>query len=182
VQVLNNDGGSTKMTRRFFAIAGMVAMFSMILAPVAVAQPTTDGFVRDITDQIIDPEGDEELLLQITEVTRDGDQLLFSGTITGTDGEGEINDTFTNVPGDLNGDGDQARCDILFLDLTGVELDLLGLNVNLDLVLDVFAEPGPGNLLGNLLCAVAGLLDGPGLLGNIGNTVDRLLGRINDLL
>ena len=34
---------------------------------------------------------------------------------------------------------------------------------------------GAGNLLGNLLCAVAGLLDGGGLLGN-------LLGQITDLL
>jgi hypothetical protein len=169
------------MKRRLIAIASMLAMVSMIFAPAAaVAQPDRGGFVRDITDQIIDPEGDEELLLEITEVTRDGDQLLFSGNITGTDGDDPIDTTFENVAGDVGGDGN--RCDILFLDLTDVELDLLGLNLDLDLVLDLYAEPGPGNLLGNLLCAVAGLLDGPGLIGNIGNTVDRLLGRINNLL
>jgi hypothetical protein len=31
----------------------------------------------------------------------------------------------------------------------------------------ITADPGPGNLLGNLLCAVAGLLDSSGLQGVI---------------
>jgi len=29
--------------------------------------------------------------------------------------------------------------------------------------LDITAQPGPGNLLGNLLCAVSGLLDNTGV-------------------
>ncbi len=37
------------------------------------------------------------------------------------------------------------------------------------------AVPGSGNLLGNLLCAVAGLLDGPG-------PVARLVALLNELL
>ena len=69
---------------------------------------------------------------------------------------------------------DQA-CDILNLDLGPLYLDVLGLVVDLsDVQLDITAEPGPGNLLGNLLCAVAGLLDGPG--GGLGNLLNRLLG------
>ncbi|WP_205829549.1 hypothetical protein [Microbacterium sp. MEC084] len=57
---------------------------------------------------------------------------------------------------------DQA-CDILTLDLGPLHLDLLGLVVDLAPVnLDVTAQPGAGNLLGNLLCAVAGLLDRDG--------------------
>jgi hypothetical protein len=44
-----------------------------------------------------------------------------------------------------------------------LDLDLLGLQVHLNqIVLDIDAAAGPGNLLGNLLCAVAGLLDNPG--------------------
>jgi len=51
-------------------------------------------------------------------------------------------------------------CDILFLFLGPIFLDLLGLQVFLSpVLLDVNAQPGPGNLLGNLLCALAGLLD-----------------------
>jgi hypothetical protein len=173
------------MKRRFYAIASMVAMFAMVLAPAATAQPTTDA-VFDITDQVLEEGYTGEVLLTLTNVVREGERLVFSGTITGevTDAVGdttEIDEVFTSVPGTTNG-GDAGRCDILFLDLSGLELDLLGLNLDLDLVLDLYAVPGAGNLLGNLLCAVAGLLDGPGLLGNIGATVDRLLGRINNLL
>jgi hypothetical protein len=69
-------------------------------------------------------------------------------------------------------------CDILHLVLGPLDLDLLGLQVHLDRVrLDIVAVPGPGNLLGNLLCAVAGLLDGPldGLLGRLTNLLNRIL-------
>lgn len=70
----------------------------------------------------------------------------------------------------------RADCDVLNLVLGPLDLDVLGLTVNLNrLVLDIVAVSGAGNLLGNLLCAVTGLLDGGGLLGN-------LLGQITDLL
>jgi hypothetical protein len=79
-----------------------------------------------------------------------------------------------------------TSCPILHLDLGPLNLDLLGLQVHLnEVVLDVTAVPGPGNLLGNLLCAVAGLLDGVdlgtvlgGLLQNLINAIIRLLNGI----
>jgi hypothetical protein len=53
-----------------------------------------------------------------------------------------------------------AVCPILHLELGPLDLDLLGLVVHLDrVVLDITAHSGPGRLLGNLLCALAGLLD-----------------------
>lgn len=52
-------------------------------------------------------------------------------------------------------------CKILNLVLGPLHLNLLGLVVNLNRVhLTITAVRGPGNLLGNLLCAVAHLLDG----------------------
>ena len=42
-------------------------------------------------------------------------------------------------------------------------------------MLDVTAVPGAGNLLGNLLCAVAGLLDRNGPLTGIAGLLNRLL-------
>lgn len=42
-------------------------------------------------------------------------------------------------------------------------------------MLDIAAEPGPGNLLGNLLCAIAGLLDPPGPLGQLAALLNNLL-------
>jgi hypothetical protein len=74
-----------------------------------------------------------------------------------------------------------ATCDILHLVLAPLDLDLLGLQVHLDkVVLDIVAKSGAGNLLGNLLCAVTGLLDG-GLSGALGRLVDllnQILGRL----
>ena len=75
-----------------------------------------------------------------------------------------------------------ATCDILHLILGPLDLDLLGLQVHLDkVVLDIVAATGAGNLLGNLLCAVTGLLDGgplAGLLGQLSDLLNQILGRL----
>ncbi|NUR07729.1 MAG: hypothetical protein HOQ45_12065 [Nocardioidaceae bacterium] len=75
-----------------------------------------------------------------------------------------------------------ASCDILNLVLGPLDLNLLGLTVHLNrVVLDIVAVPGPGNLLGNLLCAVAGLLDGTplsGLLTQITDLLNQILGQL----
>ena len=139
--------------------------------------------------------------MSITHVDYDAatNQLLFTGTITTADG---AVDTFTGVPGALSrtpialGSATspilatnasmvsmlyamttQADCSILFLSLQPLHLNLLGLVVDLDaVVLNLHAQSGPGNLLGNLLCAVTGLLNGPGALTAITGLVDRING------
>jgi hypothetical protein len=75
----------------------------------------------------------------------------------------------------------RATCPILHLVLGPLDLDLLGLQVHLDrVVLNIDAQSGPGNLLGNLLCAVAGLLDGglQGLLGRLVTLLNQILGQL----
>ena len=76
-----------------------------------------------------------------------------------------------------------ATCDILHLVLGPLDLNLLGLQVNLNrLVLDVVAITGAGNLLGNLLCAITGLLDGgplAGLLSQLNNLLNQILDALN---
>jgi hypothetical protein len=58
----------------------------------------------------------------------------------------------------------QQTCQILRLVLGPLDLNLLGLRIQLNqVILNITAEQGPGNLLGNVLCAVAGLLDGTSL-------------------
>ena len=75
-----------------------------------------------------------------------------------------------------------ASCDVLNLVLGPLDLDLLGLQVHLDkVVLDIVAATGAGNLLGNLLCAITGLLDGGPLAGLLGQ-LNTLLGQILDAL
>ena len=69
-----------------------------------------------------------------------------------------------------------GSCDILNLVLGPLDLNLLGLEVHLDkVVLNIVATPGPGNLLGNLLCAVAGLLDTGGVLTQIQQILNSIL-------
>lgn len=69
----------------------------------------------------------------------------------------------------------QATCEILHLELGPLDLNLLGVVIHLNqIVLDIDAVSGAGNLLGNLLCSVAGLLDG-GALGNVGALLTRIL-------
>jgi hypothetical protein len=69
-----------------------------------------------------------------------------------------------------------GSCDVLNLVLGPLDLNLLGLEVHLKkVVLDVIAVTGAGNLLGNLLCAVAGLLDGVGVLGQVADLLNQIL-------
>jgi hypothetical protein len=69
-----------------------------------------------------------------------------------------------------------GSCDILNLVLGPLHLNVLGLVVDLNqVVLNITGQTGPGNLLGNLLCAVAGLLDGNGINGLVA-ILNHLLG------
>lgn len=77
----------------------------------------------------------------------------------------------------------RATCTILHLVLGPLDLNLLGLTVHLDtVVLDITAVSGSGNLLGNLLCAVAHLLDNasPTLtqLLQLANLLNRIISQI----
>ena len=113
-----------------------------------------------------------------------GDQVVAKGTLNGTITDavtGEVIDTVSNLRtsiGLITGSA-TTDCEILSLVLGPLDLDLLGLEVHLDqVVLDITAVPGAGNLLGNLLCAVAGLLDSNGPL----NIVADLLNSVLDVL
>jgi hypothetical protein len=75
----------------------------------------------------------------------------------------------------VNAPAAAGTCTILDLTLGPLHLNLLGLVVDLNQVhLVITAVQGPGNLLGNLLCAIANLLNpsGTGLAINL----NRLLG------
>ena len=108
-------------------------------------------------------------------------QLVAIGTLTGTATNLVTGVTQTvNQALTLNVLAITATCDILHLELGPLDLNLLGLVIHLDkIVLDITAQQGPGNLLGNLLCAIAGLLDGGGPLAGLSallNLILRILG------
>jgi hypothetical protein len=116
--------------------------------------------------------------LTIDRFVRQGGQILAIGSLTGTvtDAAGMVVGTVTNLPVRLPIFGITATCQVLHLELGPLDLDLLGLKVHLDkIVLDITAVSGPGNLLGNLLCAIAGLLDAGGPLGGLTALLNQLL-------
>ncbi|QLD88454.1 hypothetical protein HWV07_05165 [Natronomonas salina] len=78
----------------------------------------------------------------------------------------QINQAFETVLGLLEdvlgllSPNSSGECPILELVIQPIFLDLLGLQIETETIaIDITAVAGPGNLLGNLLCAVAGLLD-----------------------
>ena len=97
--------------------------------------------------------------------------LVLGGTDLGT------------VTAPVNAAATTASCQILHLDLGPLDLNLLGLQVHLnEVVLDITAQQAPGNLLGNLLCAVAHLLDNTGNpTGGLAGLLNRILGILNSL-
>jgi len=100
-----------------------------------------------------------------------GDQLLANGKVAGQPVSAPLSSLA--VGGTLPS---AADCSILHLVLGPLDLNLLGLVVHLDTVkLDITAQPGSGNLLGNLLCSVANLL-------NPGGSLSQLLDVLNDIL
>lgn len=70
-----------------------------------------------------------------------------------------------------------AACDILNLVLGPLHLDLLGLVIDLNqVVLNITGTTGAGDLLGNLLCAITGLLDAGSLGQQVVNLLNQLVG------
>jgi hypothetical protein len=70
-----------------------------------------------------------------------------------------------------------GTCPILTLTLGPLHLDVLGLVVDIPnpVNLNIVAQSGPGNLLGNLLCGVTNLLNGGGALQTIANDLNQIL-------
>ena len=80
---------------------------------------------------------------------------------------------------------EDGSCQILDLSIGTVNLNVLGLIVHLDPVhLNITAQQGSGQLLGNLLCTVAHLLDNNssqslfGFLSPIVNLLNMIIGRL----
>lgn len=135
--------------------------------------------------------------LDISRFAVRGGELVAVGTVTGvvTESDGTTTKEVTKkvalpvlsgsaAGGETGTLQAQQECQILNLVLGPLDLNLLGLQVHLDqVVLDIVAVPGAGNLLGNLLCAVAGLLDPapPNPLNLIADLLNQILGILQGL-
>lgn len=129
-----------------------------------------------------------DAVVQVTSMSLSDDgEMLVSGIISGTANGVAFTQAITDVPAELTSSSvgmmqGGGSCDILNLDLGPLNLNILGLVIDLaPVVLDITAVTGSGNLLGNLLCAVVRLFDGPGLFAAIGNLLDQINGILGAL-
>ena len=112
-------------------------------------------------------------------VTRNGKTYAL-GTLTGNIGNRSVSKSNVAIPTSVQQTGisPAATCPILHLVLGPLNLNLLGLTVHLNqVVLNINAVSGPGNLLGNLLCSVANLLNGTGLTSPLSSS--QITGLLN---
>jgi hypothetical protein len=134
----------------------------------ASAAPKVSGTMT--IDQLVGTVGGNPIsgTLDVTQFVNEAGTLNAVGTLTTL-----LGDVFDFVAEVVGATGD---CEILDLTLGPITLDLLGLVVTTNAIhINITAESGPGNLLGNLLCAVANLLNGGGPLGALSGLLNRIL-------
>lgn len=164
--------------RATLAAVVTVLVAVLVVAPVAPASSriAAPSLTTPVTGTLLNG-GAFNGTFQLQRIVAQNGQLFAVGTLTGTltDALGNVIGTVTQqVTAPLSASG---TCQILHLTLGPLDLDLLGLQVHLNqVVLDITAQSGPGQLLGNLLCGVSHLLDGNAALGAIANVLNQLLG------
>src|SRR3954454_5738875 len=163
-------------------VAAMVTV--LVVAPIAPAAPPTATAATAPVTGTTATGATFAGTFNITQIVNQAGGLAAVGTLTGTltSATGAVIGTVTGLPVTLpiGVAAPTGSCQILDLVLGPLDLNLLGLVVHLDTVhLNITAQSGPGNLLGNLLCGVAHLLDN-GASGNaVANLLNRLIGILN---
>jgi hypothetical protein len=168
------------MKRIALALATVAALVAAPLAPLHAAPKTPASITQIPITGTFANGGIFTGTFTLQRFATSGGQVVAVGTVAGTatQGTGAAAQVLTGIstvalplltpP--------TASCDILHLNLGPLDLDLLGLQVHLnEVVLDITAVPGAGNLLGNLLCSVANLLNNPTGLARVLNQILDIL-------
>ena len=158
----------------------MVGLPFLAMPVPSKAQPVTGSLTTAIM-QVIPGVGTFTGTLTTTGFTLANGVISAVGTITGnlTDTLGHVIGTLTNAPITIPLTSFTGTCTILTLHTGAISLSLLGLNISLSPIdLVITATAAPGNLLGNLLCAVAHLLDTNGPLSGVVALLNQILGAI----
>jgi hypothetical protein len=167
-----------RFRRKTPAVLAGIAMVALLTTPAAAQAPTSplSGVVTGTTN--VAGEVFNGTIALTNFVLQDGvlaARATLTGAVTNATGTvrtitGLITVPVTVVP------PPPGVCEILTLDVGEIHLDLLGLNVDTSqIVVLVTAVSGQGRLLGNLLCAVTGLLDNPSALENLLDRILRIL-------
>lgn len=162
-----------------FALATLLLFLSTVLTPGLAAAQTQSTQTPALNIPVVGSGsgGTFAGTLKLQKFVAGQGGVIASGVVTGvlTAADGTVTSIVQNVAVPVT--VGTSSCEILHLDLGPLSLNLLGLQVDLSrVVLDITAQSGAGNLLGNLLCGVANLLNNPGGLANLLNQILGLLG------
>ena len=163
---------------------------AMLIVPVAASAQTTPTTVSSLKSIPVTGTANNGKAFKghfnVSQFVARGGKAYALGTLTGKIGNRTVKRSNVAIPVSM-GSGSStgltahaaATCQILNLVLGPLHLNLLGLHVDLNqVVLNITGQTGAGQLLGNLLCGVAGLLN-PGLpagqLAGLLNIVQQIL-------
>ncbi|NEN07720.1 ABC transporter substrate-binding protein [Diaminobutyricibacter tongyongensis] len=161
------------------ALPANAAPAAPAISSAASAASTARATASSAINQVIPGVGTFVGTFTPTSFSNQNGVLSVTGLVTGTltSLTGVVTPVSQTVTTTVSGAAATAACSILSLQLGPLNLNLLGLVVTLNQVnLNITAVPGAGNLLGNLLCGVAGLLDRGVALNGLVNQLNHLLG------
>ena len=169
-----------KFRTRVTAVVAGLAIVAAVVSPTVSAAPPAPPLSIPVVGT--GPTGATFAgTMTLTSFAVQNGQVVARGLLTGilTDAAGTSTTIVSTLATPVDAAPPATSCRILYLDLAPLYLGVLGLEVNLSqVVLDLSAQAGAGNLLGNLLCTVTGLLDNPATLG----AAARILNQVLDVL
>jgi hypothetical protein len=175
---------------RLAAIAATLSCALMLSFAATAGAATTQDFAKRVPMTGTAKNGKKfHGTFTIERFARRSGKLYAIGTLKGRLNHRSVTRHNVRVPAKLaNANGAQSAqippttgaCQILNLTLQPIDLNLLGLRVRTSRIdLRIEGVPGAGNLLGNLLCGITGLLD-PGTLAN--TPLGQLAAILNSIL
>jgi hypothetical protein len=180
------------MTRLRMTALAALTVFAVSLGAASTAS-AQDGVVNATKKVALTGTKGFEGTFTIDRFANKGGKLVAIGTVNGTmrkNGKTRtVRRSGVRMPASVAGAGATAAqlpppaggnsCQILNLVIGPINLNLLGLIVRTNQIeLRIDAQRGPGNLLGNLLCAVAHLLDQGLDLGGLLAQINAILGSL----
>src|SRR5215217_7752549 len=174
---------------RLVASVAMVACGLMLVGGAGVASAQTAPRLTK-TVKLTGNKGFKNGKFTIERFTSKGEQLYAVGKVTGTLKGKKVSKSNVKIPASLVPTAQASQlptipgaCQILNLVLGPIDLNLLGLRVRTNQInVRIDAVPGAGNLLGNLLCGITGILNPTGALGQLTGALNQLTAALNAIL
>ena len=174
------------MSRTRMAVAAATILCALMLPGVATAQEGPARLTQVVPLSGTSTKGNKQMTgtYTIERFVAKGNQIYSEGTFKGKLGKKKVTKENVRLPATVANASGTAKasqipplplpplpagnaCSILALDLGPINLNLLGLVVRTNQIqLRIDAVQGPGNLLGNLLCGITGILNPAGAIAN----------------